>query len=59
MRYARKEVRFRPLSVLPPAGLMLLFAVLMMLLRENMKVNIAVSVIFVYAMFLWIYRFRR
>ena len=59
MRYARKEVRFRPLSVLPPAGLMLLFTVLMMLLRENMKVNIAVSVVFVYAMFLWIYRFRR
>ena len=37
----------------------LVFLVLMMLLREQMYVNIAVSVLYVYAMFARIYLFGR
>ena len=55
MRYARKRLRLCRRFVTPLFILSGLFVVLMILLRGHMRANIAVSVLFVYAMFLRIY----
>ena len=57
MRYARKRSGLCRRFVIPLVVLMIMFIVLMMVLREHMYANIAVSVLFVYAMFgrIWLY----
>ena len=57
MRYARKRSGLCRRFVIPLVVLMIMFIVLMMVLREHMFANIAVSVLFVYAMFgrIWLY----
>jgi len=55
------KVRCRPNAgfYLAVAGAGLAFAGLMLLLRQNMQVNIALTVVFVFAVFLVVYRFGR
>ena len=58
-RYAKKSCR-PPLSFyLKMAGLAASFIVLMIVFRENMWVNIAMSVVYVYAVYIIIYRIGR
>ena len=59
MKYAKRRMGLSMRFILPLGVLTALFVVLMFLFRENMKVNIAISVVFVFAMFLRIYMFRR
>ena len=56
--YAKKRAKPTAKVMLSLAATFLIFAVLMLLFRENMYVNIAVSVLFVWAMFALIYRFK-
>ena len=58
MKYAKRRMGLSIRFMAPLIALAVLFVVLMLLFRENMKVNIAISVVFVYAMFLRIYLFR-
>ena len=55
--YAKQRCGFRPKFVLSLAGTAAVFAALMLLLRENMALNIAVTAVFVYAVFtlLWLH----
>jgi low temperature requirement protein LtrA len=55
--YARKERRPNRRFLLRLAGMAVLFTACMIVLREYMKVNIAISVLFVYAVFGILYRF--
>lgn len=58
-RYAKKTCK-PPLGFyLKMAGLAVSFILLMLIFRENMRVNIAVSVIYVYAVYAIIYRLGR
>jgi hypothetical protein len=55
MYYAKRRMRFHLRDDVPLVAAGLLFAVLMWLLRDEPRLNIALSVIFVYAMFARIY----
>ena len=55
MRYARNRMGLCRRFLMPLAVIAVTFVVLMIVLREHMLANIAVSVLFVYAMFLRIY----
>ena len=55
MYYAKRRMRFHLRDAVPLVAAGLLFAVLMWLLRDEPRLNIALSVIFVYAMFARIY----
>lgn len=59
MRYAKPDLGICRRFLLPVLIITLVFLVLMMLLREQMYVNIALSVLYVYAMFARIYLFGR
>lgn len=56
--YAKKRAKPTVKVMLTLAAIFLIFAVLMLVFRENMYINIAVSVLFVWAMFGAIYRFK-
>lgn len=58
-RYAKNGLRLCRRYVGPILLLTLVFIVLMLLLRENMRLNILLSVLYVAAVFLRIYRFSR
>jgi low temperature requirement protein LtrA len=58
-RYAKAELKLCRSFLTPVAGLSALFIALMLLLRENMRVNILISVLYAFAMFLLIFRFSR
>ena len=49
---------YKSLTGRQKAAIFLIFAVLMLVFKENMYINIAVSVLFVWAMFGAIYRFK-
>ena len=55
MRYARNRMGLCRQFLMPLAVIAISFVALMIVLREHMLANIAVSVLFVYAMFLRIY----
>ena len=59
MHFSREGMGVCRRFVLPVAGIALVFIVSMLLLREQMVVNIAISVVFVYAMFLRIFLYSR
>ena len=59
LNYAKEGMEECRRFLLPILGLSAAFAVLMILFREKMYVNILVSVLYVYAIFLAIYRFGR
>ena len=59
MKYAKRRMGMSVRFAAPLGVMTILFVVLMFVFRENMRVNIAISVVFVYAMFLRIYVFRR
>ncbi|MBR1457223.1 MAG: low temperature requirement protein A [Oscillospiraceae bacterium] len=58
-RYARRERSLCRRTVAPVVVLTLVFAGLMLLLRQHMRLNILLSVLYVGAIFLWILRFSR
>ena len=59
MYYSRKELRLCRRFILPVIGIAAVFVVLMLVFREQMYINIAVSVVFVYAVFLRLYLYSR
>ena len=59
MKHAKRRMGLSLRFAALPVAMTILFVILMLVFRENMKVNIAISVVFVYAMFLRIYVFRR
>ena len=59
MRFARQSDILCRRTILPLVLAAFLFTGAMILLREQMYLNIALSVLFVFAMFLRIYRFRK
>lgn len=59
MRYSKKGMGICERFLLPAAGITAAFVGSMILLREQMMANIAISVLFVYAMFLRIYLYSR
>ena len=58
-RYAKAKCRRYYRLCLKAAGIGAVFAALMLLLRENMMLNIALTVVFVFAVFGMIYRYGR
>ncbi len=58
-RYAKAKCRRYYRFCLKAAGIGAVFAALMLLLRENMMLNIALTVVFVFALFGMIYRYGR
>lgn len=58
-RYAKAKCRRYYRFCLKAAGIGAVFAALMLLLRENMMLNIALTVVFVFAVFGMIYRYGR
>ena len=59
MRYARRDMGLCPRFLVPVAAMTLAFVVGMLLLRERMALNIALSVVYVYGMFIRILLFSR
>ena len=59
MRYERKQMGVSRKFILPLAGAAAVFAAAMILLRRQMYLNIALSVVFVYFMFLRLYQFQK
>ncbi len=57
--YAREDRGISRKTALPILLVSLVFVVLMLLLRENMRLNILVSVLYAAGICLWIYRFSR
>ena len=57
--YARKEFRICRRIMVPVVLISSAFLILMFLFRTNMRINILVSVLYVYAVFFFIYRFSR
>ncbi len=55
LRYAKPALKLNRRLLLPVAGISVLFLLLMFLLRESMRGNILVSVIYVFALF-WLIR---
>jgi hypothetical protein len=59
LSYAREEMKRCSRFILRVAVLSAAFAALMVLLRENMRLNILISVLFVFAQFGMLLHFRR
>ena len=57
-RYAKKDFEVTAVFVLAMAGLTAAFAVLMILMRENMRVNILVTVVYVWSIVAVLYRWK-
>ncbi len=59
MRYSKKNMGICRRFVIPIVSITIIFVVAMILLREQMYLNIAVSVVFVHAFFIRIYLYSR
>ncbi len=59
MLFAKKRRMLRARSFLPPVIISAVFTAAMFLLKEQMFINIAISVVYVFAMFAWFYIYRR